>query len=58
VISYQSTDKIGSTDIIERVAYLHLPSLADQIAETALQKEEQEKADALRMITGILVKDD
>jgi hypothetical protein len=51
------TDEIGFTDIIERVAYLHLLSLADRIAETALQKEEQEKADALRTVAGILVKD-
>jgi hypothetical protein len=39
------TDEIGFTDIIERVIYLHLPSLADRIAETALEKEEQEKTD-------------
>jgi hypothetical protein len=51
------TNKIGFTDIIKRVAYLHLPSFANRIAETALQKEDQEKADALRTVAGILVKD-
>jgi hypothetical protein len=51
------TDEIGFTDIIKRVTYLHLLSFADRIAETALQKEEQEKADALRTVAGILVKD-
>jgi hypothetical protein len=52
------TNEISFTDIIERVAYLHLPSLAYQIAESALQKEEQKKADALRTVASILVKDD
>jgi hypothetical protein len=50
-------NKIGFTDIIKYVTYLHLLFFADQITESTLQKKEQEKADALRIIASILVKD-
>ena len=55
------TDSLGSpTDInvSERAVYLHLPTLAERRAKEAQQREEREKTEALRIVAGVIIKDD
>jgi hypothetical protein len=40
------------------MVHLHLPTLTERRIEEGLQKEEKKKIEALRLVAGLILKDD
>ena len=55
------TDSVGSPqdlEVVERAVVIQLPSLVERRAEERKQQEEREKNEALRMVAGVIIRDD